>query len=97
MELTEVAHTLSSQTRVRLLQIALDTPVSSVEAFEQYQAEYESPSRRESIYRELENLAEAGLLEKRYESKEKGLVYSGRGGIVCLDVVRENVSLESED
>jgi Fe2+ or Zn2+ uptake regulation protein len=95
MELTEVAHALSSQTRVRLLQIALDMPVSSAEAFEQYQAEYESPSRRESIYRELENLAEAGLLEKRYESEDKELVYAGRGDIVRLDVVRESVSLDN--
>lgn len=97
MELTDVAHALSSQTRVRLLQIALDVPVSSTEAFERYQSKYESPSRRESIYRELENLAEAGLLEKRYESEDKELVYIGRGEIVCLDVVEGDVLLESRD
>jgi len=97
MDLTDVAHALSSQTRVRLLQIALNAPVSSAEAFEQYRAEYESPSRRESIYRELENLAEAGLLEKRYESEDKELVYAGREDTVRLNIVRETVSLDSAE
>ncbi len=97
MELMEVAHALSSRTRVRLLQIVLDTPVTSAEAFEQYRAEYESPSRREYIYRELEHLAEVGLLEKRYESDDKELVYVGRGKSVSLDVVQESASLDSDE
>lgn len=93
MEFTEVAHALSSRTRVRLMQIVLDSPVSSAEAFQRYQSQYDTPSHRESIYRELENLAETGLLEKRYESEEKELVYVARDDTVCLDMREMVVSM----
>lgn len=92
MELTTVAHTLASETRVRLLRILSENPSTSAEAFNQYAQMYDSPKRRESIYRELENLADAGLVTKQYESEEKKLVYSSGGDVVCLDVIQNSVT-----
>lgn len=97
MEFTTVAHALSSETRIRLLRIITEDPASSAEAFEQYQNQYDSPTRRESIYRELEKLADAGLATKQYESEDKKLVYAGRADLVCFDISQESVELHDQD
>lgn len=93
MEITEVAHALSSKTRVRLLHIVSKESVSSSDAHKRYQAEYNSPTRRESIYRELENLVDAGLVKKEYQSDEKSLTYTATSKEICFDISKLEVEM----
>lgn len=95
MDVTSVAHALSSETRVRLLALLHQQPMTSSDAFDVYQATFDSPKYRESIYRELENLVEAGLVEKRYESGEKRLMYVVEQDIVCFDLETSNVRMDT--
>jgi len=96
MEITTAAHALSSETRIRLLQIITATPSSSAEAFDQYQIQYQSPMRRESIYRELEKLVDAGLATKRYDQDKKELVYAGQADVICFDIAQESVEFGTQ-
>jgi DNA-binding transcriptional ArsR family regulator len=91
MEVTSVGHALSSETRVRLLRLIHRESMTSSQAFEQYQEEFNSPKYRESIYRELEELVEARLIEKQYDSEDKQLVYAVDSDIICYDIAKDEL------
>jgi len=75
MDLQQVSQALSNPTRLKLIRLIRDSPCSSAEAHRRYVEKYED-KKRESIYRELENLVEASILLKDYESQEKEIRYS---------------------
>lgn len=97
MDVTSVAHALSSETRVRLLALLHEKKLTSSEAFELYNENYDSPKRRESVYRELENLVDAGLVEKKYQSSSKKLMYAVKADTVCFDLGSGDVDITVGD
>lgn len=75
MDLQQVSQALSNPTRLNLIRIIKENPCSAAEAHRRYIEDYEG-KKRESIYRELENLVEASLLSKEYNSQEKEIQYN---------------------
>lgn len=59
-------------------------PMSSKQAHELYQQEFQT-YRRETIYKSLEKLVSANLLEKKYEENE-GILYVARVTEIYLDI-----------
>jgi Fe2+ or Zn2+ uptake regulation protein len=74
MDLKQVSQALSNPTRLNLIRIIQENPCSAAEAHRRYVETYED-KKRESIYRELENLVEASLLIKDYNNEEKEIQY----------------------
>lgn len=73
MDVEKVCAALASKNRLRIAKALIDKPLSSIEV---YKAVGEELSlRRESIYKDLEILSDAGVLEKFYDPKEKKLKY----------------------
>ena len=91
MNVESVCSALSNPTRRRLLSIVITRgPMSSKQAHELYQQEFET-YRRESIYKSLEKLVSADLLEKKYEGDE-GILYVARVTELWLDL--ENMAIK---
>lgn len=97
MDITDVANVLNTHTRVRLLRLVTQQPLTSSEAHQIYTQKYSSPTRRESIYRELEKLAETKLVAKEYQNEQKQLVYFGTTEEIQIDIVENKVRLISVD
>lgn len=74
MNIQEVSQALSNPTRINLIRMVGERPLSASDAHKKYIEDYED-KKRESIYRELENLVDASLLTKSYNSDEKELQY----------------------
>lgn len=87
MDINEVGSALANPTRVRLLTILSEQDYSASTAHEQYNKRFSDEKHRESVYRELENLVEYGLLNKNYATKEKELRYSLRCERLEVDLV----------
>ncbi|WP_135851483.1 helix-turn-helix domain-containing protein [Halorussus salinus] len=89
MEITQIGKALSSETRIKILDIVSENGHSSIETFEKYGEEYEDDKRRETIYRELENLVKAGLLSKEYDETDSQIVYrlKHQGLVINIDSV----------
>jgi|SRR6056297_1572470 len=85
MEATVVGKALGSRTRIRILRLLSGGARSSIETFEEYGKTYEDDKRRETIYRELENLVEAGLVAKNYDEADGKIVYNLRHGQILFD------------
>lgn len=67
--------------------------MSSKQAHELYLQEFET-YRRESIYKSLEKLVSADLLEKKYE-ENKGIIYVARVTKLQLDL--EDMAVEIDE
>ena len=94
MNIEDVCSALSNQTRRQLLSMVITQgPMSSKRAHELYQQEFET-YRRESIYKSLEKLVSADLLEKEYEENE-GILYVARVTELQLDL--ENMVIETNE
>lgn len=80
---------LSSETRIELLRIISEKgALSAAEAFREYSTRHK-PIRRESIYRELEKMVEAGILDKRYCKNSKRLLYSANISALIIRLERD--------
>lgn len=76
VDISRIGSALSNPTRVNLLQLLSEGDYGAVEAYEVYNDTFEDEKHRESIYRELENLVDVGLIEKDYNQDRKQLTYS---------------------
>lgn len=86
MDIAEVAAALSDRTRLRLLEIIHDKgPISSKRAHEEFVRRFDD-RRRESIYKALEKLVDAGILVKTYDREGEGLVYEIAYKRVIIDL-----------
>lgn len=92
MDVTEIGKALSSETRIKILRLLAESPQSSIETYEQYERKYEEGKHRETIYRELENLVEAGLLAKEYNQATSQIEYSFKHQQLLVDL--SNISIE---
>lgn len=96
MEITAIGQSLSNETRVRILTIVADNPCPAVEAHRQYEDEFAEGKYRETIYRELENLVEAGLLSKEYNEEEGQIEYKLKHREILLDLANGKVMANNQ-
>ncbi len=82
----EVSKKLSSETRLKIIKILDENQLSFREVRNIYEDKYKD-IRRETVYRELENLREANIVSKRYDEEKKVLLYS-----LEYDLVKINLS-----
>lgn len=74
MELEPVAKALSNTTRLKILRLVADKPDTAIGTFQRYTDTYDDDKHRENIYRGLEILVDADVLEKEYRT-DRGLTY----------------------
>lgn len=92
MEITDVGKALSNPTRVNILKLLCGRPYSASELHRKYIEQYDDDKHRESIYRELENLKEFGLVKKKYKSDEKSLYYEILSTRLLIDLEKLEVA-----
>jgi len=90
MEVVTAGSVLSNSTRVNLLKLLAEGPLSATEAHEAYVDRYDS-KHRESIYRELENLVEDGFVDKNYSEARRSLLYHLRVSELHFDITEGTV------
>lgn len=93
MDIQEVCQALSNPTRLHLVQIISESPRSSAEAHRAYVKSYDD-LQRESVYRELENLVDASILEKSYNNNGKKIEYSLNTEIISINLREGTITLE---
>jgi Fe2+ or Zn2+ uptake regulation protein len=86
MELTSIGGALSNETRVKILNLISAEDKSSIATHEEYKKRFSDSKHRETIYRELENLVESGLVEKYYDDQEQQLKYSLSHEKILIDL-----------
>jgi|Deesub1362B_J571_1020462.scaffolds.fasta_scaffold00647_13 DNA-binding transcriptional ArsR family regulator len=91
MDVEKVVKALNSRTRRKILKILSEGPKNvkevSIVLREQYSANIKY---RESVFKALEKLVEADLVEKFYE-KDKGIAYRLKRKKVTIDLIKEVV------
>lgn len=88
MDLLIVSKMLGSVTRLNLLRIlAKNVNLSAIEIYRSYNNQFKK-KRRETLYKELERLADSGLVEKKYLKNKKKLVYN-------LSITKINIDLNN--
>ena len=67
----------------------------AIDVFNEYRRRFPEKSKhRESIYTELELLLRLGILDKAYEVKRKGVVYSLKAQVIKVDLGNGSISTE---
>ena len=87
MDLEIVAQALRSRDRVRLLKLLARDAAGASEVHRRYESEFRHRRNRVSVYRDLEILVHAGLLDKRYDGDEKRIVYQLPSRRLTIDLV----------
>lgn len=91
MEIQQVGSALSNQTRLRLISIIVkEDSVTSKQAHELYTLEFEE-LRRESIYKSLEVLVSAEILEKVYSEEDGGIVYQLKHEEILINLIEQHI------
>jgi DNA-binding transcriptional ArsR family regulator len=90
MDIEKVAGALNSKTRRKILKILSDGAKNTKEISDLLESQYCISLYRESVFKALERLFEAELVEKYYE-KGRGLVYRLKREKITIDFVREEV------
>lgn len=89
MDVEKVVKALNSRTRRKILKILSEGPKNvkeiSIVLREQYSANIKY---RESVFKALEKLVEADLVEKFYE-KDKGIAYRLKKKKITIDLTKE--------
>lgn len=87
MDLKIGCKALSSDTRLKIIKIIIEKgPLSSKEVHSEFIKRHEN-KRRESIYKGLEILREANILEKQYDDSETKIVYKIMNEKLKIDLV----------
>lgn len=87
-EIIQKAKGLSSETRLNLIELIGVKEHTVSELKEKYDEEYEGKTR-ETIYRELEKLVDAEILEKQYDKGIKSFLYSITSRKIEIELVSE--------
>ncbi|MGC8935439.1 MAG: hypothetical protein ACP5LN_09810 [Thermoproteota archaeon] len=94
MDIDKVISALNSRLRREILRIISEEPMTVVRVLEELKRKKFEIEYRESVYRALEKLLDAGLVEKYYV-KEKGLCYTTKVRLVVIDLVKDDVELRN--
>ncbi len=81
-----VSRALNSDLRRELLKVAFDGPLDAEGFYNAVASRGFSIKYVESVYKELQNLVEAGLLDKYYDLKSKKIFYRLKASQIVIDV-----------
>jgi len=90
MDMRRIIQALDSETRLEIIKILGKGPSSVAEIFQEIKIKKAGVSYRESVYRALEKLVSAGLVDKYYD-KEKGICYKLLMTKIKFDLLNETV------
>lgn len=95
MEVTHLGNALRSQTRVNILKILGRKSLRAIDVYREYKTLFSDDAKhREFIYKELELLVDAGLLDKRYDRNTKSIIYTLRFQKISIDLIAGEVTAE---
>lgn len=95
MKVTLIGNMLKSKTRMNILKILDGKSLRAVDVYNQYASQFKDDAKhREFIYKELERLVEAGMLEKTYDMDIKGITYKLKFKKVIIDLLSGEVTTE---
>jgi len=86
----KVIAALNSKRRREILSILVKEPMTVIQVLEELKKRKIEVKYRETVYRALERLVDAGLVEKYYE-KERGLCYKLVVYSVIIDLKKGNI------
>lgn len=93
MKVTDLGNALRSQTRLNILKILDKKSLRAIDVYNEYKVLFSSDAKhRESIYKELERLVDAGILNKRYDRNKKGIIYALRFQTIHIDLITGEVT-----
>ncbi len=95
-KVVELSKKLSSETRLKIIEILDDDQLSFQEVRDVYEDKYED-IRRETVYRELENLNESNLVEKKYDEENKVITYGLKHDLVEVNLSSMELKLKRTD
>jgi len=90
MDIDKVISALNSELRRKILKIISQHPMSVMEVLEELRKQGLNVKYRETVYRALEKLFNAGLVDKCY-IKEKGVCYKLTVNRVTIDVIKGTI------
>ena len=91
MSIEKIIKALNSRTRRKILKILSEGPKNVKEVFIVLKEQYSTNIKyRESVFKALEKLVEADLVEKSYE-KGKGITYRLKRKKITIDLTKEVV------
>jgi|Deesub1362A_J573_1020465.scaffolds.fasta_scaffold21634_2 Fe2+ or Zn2+ uptake regulation protein len=90
MDIEKVMSALNSKLRREILKIVSKEPMTVIQVLGQLRKRRFEVKYRESVYRALEKLFDAELVEKCY-IKEKGLCYKIRSKFLTIDLTQATV------
>jgi len=96
MDADKVISALNSKLRREILRIISEEPMTVIQVLDELKRKKFEIEYRESVYRALEKLLDAGLVEKYY-IKEKGLCYTTKVKLVVIDLMKDNVELRDSN
>jgi len=89
MDIEKVVKALNSRTRRKILKILSEGPKNVKEISIALREQYSTNIKyRESVFKALEKLVEANLVEKFYE-KDKGIAYRLKREKITIDLTKE--------
>lgn len=92
LDLKNASKALSSDTRLKILKILVNNELASIEVYNKYIEKFKGQKQRETIYRALETLLSADILEKKYDNEKKSLVYSIKHNQLIIDLIEQKVT-----
>jgi Fe2+ or Zn2+ uptake regulation protein len=92
IDIKTVSQALSSDTRLNILKVLINGELSSIEVYNKYIEKFKGKKHRETIYRALETLLSADILEKKYDNEKKSLVYSIKYNQLIIDLIEQKVN-----
>ncbi|MDP2788569.1 MAG: transcriptional repressor [bacterium] len=95
LDLKNVSRALSSDTRLNILKILVNNDLSSIEVYNKYVEKFDGKKHRETIYRALETLLSAGILEKKYSNERKNVVYSIKYNQFIIELINQKVKTKN--
>jgi Fe2+ or Zn2+ uptake regulation protein len=77
-----------------IMLLALDGPKTSMDYKEELVKRGYDIKYKESIYKDLQLLVEAGLVEKYYDKEKKAIVYGSKVDTVVFDLLKWSLDLK---
>lgn len=96
LDLETVAKALSADTRLKILKLLVGKNLSSIEVYNDYKKKFHDDKHRETIYRALEILLDAGILDKRYDKKNKNVVYYIKHKELTIDLINQKLKIKED-
>lgn len=92
MDVDKVIAALNSKLRREILKIISEQPMTVIQVLEKLKKREVQVKYRETVYRALEKLCDAELVEKYYE-KEKGLCYRLSLTQITIEITKEFLNI----